>query len=131
MSKKAGKMPDKINHPKHYTAGKIEVYDFIEAWNLDFSIGNVVKYVARAPYKGTKLDDLKKAKWYLEKAIEREERAVAERVANVLDGNNATSNLLSWNELSHTFVFETNLLFEKLKFEEKLEQAKNKMNKPG
>ena len=83
------KMSDKINHPSHYTAGSIEVYDFIEAWNLDFSIGNVVKYVSRAPYKGTKLDDLKKAEWYLKKAIEKEERAIAERVANSLSGKDA------------------------------------------
>lgn len=80
-------MSDKINHPDHYTAGSIEVYDFIEAWNLDFTIGNVVKYVARAPYKGTQLDDLRKAKWYLEKAIEKEERRIAERVTASLDNN--------------------------------------------
>ena len=63
-----------INHPDHYTAGGIEVYDFIESWKLDFAIGNVVKYLARSPYKGKKLEDLKKARWYLNKAIEREEK---------------------------------------------------------
>ena len=63
-----------INHPDHYTVGGIEVYDFIESWKLDFAIGNVVKYLARSPYKGKKLEDLKKARWYLNKAIEREEK---------------------------------------------------------
>lgn len=62
---------DPINHPNHYTAGGIEVIDFIEAWNLDFHRGNVVKYVARAEHKGKPLEDLKKARWYLDRAIER------------------------------------------------------------
>ncbi len=122
MKKRGRKVSDKINHPDHYTAGKIEVYDFIEAWNLDFSIGNVVKYVARAPYKGTKLDDLKKAKWYLEKAIEREERAVADRVADALDGKNlhisgASQQPLTWHEISHSIMFDTRLELDKLKRE--------------
>lgn len=76
---------DNINHPEHYTRGSIEVYDFIEAWNLDFTIGNVVKYVARAPYKGSFLDDLKKARWYLNKAIEKQEAFIASEVTNTLD----------------------------------------------
>lgn len=69
-----------INHPDHYTVGGIEVYDFIESWKLDFAIGNVVKYLSRSPYKGKKLEDLKKARWYLNKAIEREEKIVASSV---------------------------------------------------
>ncbi len=43
--------------------------DFIEAKTLGFHLGNVVKYVARAAHKGTELEDLKKARWYLERAI--------------------------------------------------------------
>jgi Protein of unknwon function (DUF3310) len=73
-----------IDHPSHYTVGSIEVYDFIEEWNLDFAIGNVVKYVARAPYKNSKLEDLKKARWYLNKAIEREEKLIAQRIEEKL-----------------------------------------------
>lgn len=61
---------DNINNPEHYTLGKIEVYDFIKAWELEFSEGNIVKYVVRSPYKGKRLDDLKKARWYLNKLIE-------------------------------------------------------------
>lgn len=76
---------DRINHPDHYTAGGIEVYDFIEAWNLDFACGNVIKYVARAPYKGKHLEDLKKARWYLERAIEREQSRIAARVSRALN----------------------------------------------
>ena len=62
---------DKINHPKHYTTGKIEVFDFIEDQGLNFALGNVVKYVCRARYKGSELDDLNKSAWYLQKEIER------------------------------------------------------------
>ena len=90
-------MSDKINHPRHYTAGSIEVYDFIEAWNLDFTIGNVVKYVTRAPYKGTQLEDLKKAKWYLEKAIEKEENRIAAKVtASLTNGGEDKSASIDW-----------------------------------
>lgn len=60
-----------VDHPKHYNVGSIEVIDAIEAWKLGFNLGNVVKYVARADYKSNPLEDLKKAKWYLEREIER------------------------------------------------------------
>lgn len=67
-------MPDPIDHPPHYNAGSIEVIDAIEAWGLDFRLGNVVKYVARAAHKGQQLADLKKARWYLEREIARLEK---------------------------------------------------------
>lgn len=51
---------DVINHPSHYTRGKIEVIDFIEDQQLPYHLGNVIKYIARAGYKGDKLEDLKK-----------------------------------------------------------------------
>lgn len=60
---------DPVNHPSHYTQGKIEVIDFIEDQKLGFHEGNVVKYVARAEHKGNQLEDLKKARWYLDRLI--------------------------------------------------------------
>jgi hypothetical protein len=60
---------DMVNHPPHYKVGGIETIDFIEAKNLGYNLGNVVKYVSRADLKGNKLEDLQKAKWYLERAI--------------------------------------------------------------
>lgn len=69
---KAIKLPKKedvINHPSHYTRGKIEVIDFIEDQQLPYHLGNVIKYIARAGYKGDKLEDLKKARWYLDRYI--------------------------------------------------------------
>jgi hypothetical protein len=67
-------MTDNINHPPHYTMGKIEVFDFISAWELSFAEGNVVKYVVRSPYKKNRLADLKKARWYLDQLIRGEEQ---------------------------------------------------------
>lgn len=61
---------DMINNPPHYNMGKIEVIDFIIDQGLDYLSGNVIKYVARAPHKGAELQDLKKAKFCLEKRIE-------------------------------------------------------------
>ena len=64
-------MKESVENPAHYNQGKIEVIDAIEDWNLDFCEGNVVKYVARHKHKGNSLQDLRKAKWYLERIIER------------------------------------------------------------
>ena len=61
---------DPINHPAHYKIGGIETIDFIEAKSLDYNLGNVVKYITRADHKGNKLEDLRKAQWYLTRAIE-------------------------------------------------------------
>lgn len=58
-----------VDHPAHYNKGKIEVIDFIEDQQLPFHLGNVIKYVARAGSKGDKLEDLKKARWYLDRYI--------------------------------------------------------------
>ena len=63
------KNEDVINHPSHYTRGKIEVIDFIEDQQLPYHLGNVIKYIARAGHKGDKLEDLKKARWYLDRYI--------------------------------------------------------------
>lgn len=62
-------VPDMVNHPPHYTTGGIETIDFIEAKQLDYHLGNVVKYVARAGRKIDAMEDLKKAQWYLNRAI--------------------------------------------------------------
>ena len=67
-------LEDYVNRPKHYTSGSIECLDFIEAWELDFREGNVVKYVVRAPYKGSQLQDLQKARFYLDRLIEEAEK---------------------------------------------------------
>jgi hypothetical protein len=65
---------DQVNHPKHYGGedNPYEAIKVIDAWEADFYIGNLLKYVCRAGKKGGKeLDDLKKAKWYLDRKIEK------------------------------------------------------------
>jgi hypothetical protein len=61
--------PDLVNQPPHYTAGGIETIDFIEAKKLNYNLGNVIKYLTRADHKGNKLEDLRKAQWYLTREI--------------------------------------------------------------
>jgi hypothetical protein len=63
---------EQVNHPNHY-GGKENVYEaikVIEAWNLDFHLGNAVKYISRAGKKDSIIQDLEKAKWYIERKIE-------------------------------------------------------------
>lgn len=62
---------DPVNHPTHYTSGPIEVIDIIEGFSLGFCLGNVVKYILRAPHKGAQVQDLEKARWYLDREIQR------------------------------------------------------------
>ncbi len=63
---------DAVNHPAHYTSGKIEVIDFIEDQQFPYHLGNAVKYISRAgkkdPAKTT--EDLKKAVWYINRYID-------------------------------------------------------------
>lgn len=72
---------DSVNHPKHYTAGKIETIELIEIIIASYppvmgwSIGQVIKYCARAPLKADLTEDLKKARWYLDRAIQHAEGA--------------------------------------------------------
>jgi len=69
---------DAVAHPSHYTSGKFEVIEVIEEFTQGYNpyeaycVGNVIKYVARAPHKhSTPLQDLKKARQYLDFAIKR------------------------------------------------------------
>lgn len=60
-----------VDHPEHYGNGIYETINVIEAWNLDFCLGNAVKYISRAGKKDkTKtIEDLQKAIWYIERRI--------------------------------------------------------------
>lgn len=63
---------DPVNHPAHYTYGGIECIDYIFALGLgeNFCKGNAIKYISRAGHKDNKVQDLKKAVWYINKLIE-------------------------------------------------------------
>jgi hypothetical protein len=63
-------LDDMVNSPPHYTTGGIGTIDFIEAKELNYHLGNVVKYITRSDHKGDKLKDLEKAQWYLNREID-------------------------------------------------------------
>ena len=64
-----------MNHPAHYGGADnpYEAIKVIEAWGLGFCLGNTVKYISRAGKKGSALEDLKKARWYLDREISERE----------------------------------------------------------
>jgi hypothetical protein len=64
-----GNIKETVNHPSHYQGIGMEVIDIIEAFNLNFSLGNAIKYILRADKKGNRKQDLEKARWYLNKEI--------------------------------------------------------------
>lgn len=68
---------DPVNHPAHYTwlPNGLEVIDVTE--NFNFCLGNALKYVMRAGRKGDALEDLRKARWYIDREIQRLERGPA------------------------------------------------------
>ena len=66
-------LDDPVNSPKHYTQGEMEVITAIEGLGLDYHQGNVVKYVSRYRYKNG-VEDLKKARWYIDRLIYIEEQ---------------------------------------------------------
>lgn len=70
-------MSESVNHPVHYMSEcGIEVIDVIEAFNLNFNLGNVIKYVIRADRKGNAKEDLEKAMWYLSRELSKEEGVI-------------------------------------------------------
>jgi len=62
---------ERVDHPSHYNQGQIEVIDYIEDIGMgeDFCAGNAIKYISRYKYKDKPLQDLQKAKWYVERLI--------------------------------------------------------------
>lgn len=62
---------DMVNHPSHYTDGKIEVIEYIEDKKLGYCLGNAIKYISRAGKKdkSKEIEDLKKAVWYINRRI--------------------------------------------------------------
>ena len=66
----AEKNKEAVNHPKHYQSKTgLEAIDVIEAFDLNFNLGNVIKYILRCGKKDAELQELEKAKWYLEREI--------------------------------------------------------------
>lgn len=69
---------DPVNHPKHYTSHPSGIECIQVTEHMSFNVGNAIKYLWRADEKGNALEDLRKAKWYIEREIARRiEMAVA------------------------------------------------------
>ena len=66
-AREARRLAETINHPPHYNHGQFETIDVIEDWQLDFHLGNAVKYISRAGHKGDAVTDIRKARWYLDR----------------------------------------------------------------
>ena len=64
-----------VEHPPHYHAGSVyEAIRVIEAWGLGFHLGNAVKYICRANLKDNRLQNLQKARWYIDREIQNIEK---------------------------------------------------------
>jgi len=63
--------PDPVSHPAHYTGHPSGVECIQITEHMGFCLGNAVKYIWRAGEKGNRLQDLKKARWYIDREISR------------------------------------------------------------
>ena len=91
---------DLVNHPPHYTAGSIEHIEYVEdreGWALGYCLGNATKYLHRAGLKtgAESLEDLKKARWYLDRYIQFAEKGPAIRTRLGLTADVAVPLILS------------------------------------
>lgn len=59
-----------VDHPEHYSRFLKEIIDIVEFF--PFCAGNAIKYISRAPYKGARIEDLRKALWYVERIQKQE-----------------------------------------------------------
>ena len=94
---------DEVNHPGHYTSGSIEVWDFIVDQKLDYIRGNVIKYVTRAgkKYPEKEVQDLEKARAYLDKAIKMVEENNAASDASDLPAQSGVWAIVNFNDTEY------------------------------
>jgi hypothetical protein len=85
--------PDPVNHPPHYGGDTVyEAIKVIEAWQLGFRLGNVLKYIRRNGDKGDRLQNLQKARWYLDREIQHlETAALSDSMDRALEASTRTS----------------------------------------
>jgi len=83
-------MKEAVDHPAHYGGAEnpYEAIKVIEAWSLGFCLGNTIKYIARAGKKDATIQDLKKARWYLDRQISQIEKQQASTAYQAKDSGN-------------------------------------------
>ena len=104
-------MNDPVNHPSHYTDGKIEVLDFIEDKKLNYHRGNAVKYICRAGKKdpNKKEEDIKKAVFYLNREIQLLKNKEMQKTGPTYSFNSSVTSeeaakyIDEWDEIDHKF----------------------------
>lgn len=81
-----------VDHPAHYGGANnpYEAIKVIEAWGLNFCLANTVKYISRAEKKGSPLEDLKKARWYLDREIQNRQKVENDEAAAALRAQKPT-----------------------------------------
>ena len=67
-------MTDTVNHPAHYKSHPSGIECIQVTEHMNFNLGNAIKYIWRCDEKGHRIEDLKKARWYLDREISRLER---------------------------------------------------------
>lgn len=75
MKARKGRAPDAVNHPRHYNSHPSGVECITVAEHMGFNLGNAMKYIWRSDDKGAPLEDLRKARWYLDREINRRTHA--------------------------------------------------------
>ena len=98
---------DAVNHPSHYTDGKIEVITYIDDKNFNYCRGNAIKYISRAGKKNPEkeIEDLKKAEWYIHHEIERLQKIKAQKIKDQKIKEKASKMAKeSWTELPKTIT---------------------------
>lgn len=95
LRRKIMNKPEMVNHPSHYGGADnpYEAIKVIEAWEADFNIGTTLRYLCRCGKKTIggsaeemRLEDLKKARWYLDREIQNIEKALAEKQKKDIEG---------------------------------------------
>lgn len=79
LKRKHPRIAEAVDHPAHYggAGDPYEAIKVIEAWKLGFNLGSVLKYICRRDRKGVPLEDLRKARWYLDREIQNQEKVNA------------------------------------------------------
>ena len=98
---------DAVNHPPHYTDGKIEVITYIDDKNFNYCRGNAIKYISRAGKKNPEkeIEDLEKAEWYIHHEIERLQKLKKQKIKDQKIKEEASKRAKeSWTELPKTIT---------------------------
>lgn len=98
---------DAVNHPSHYTDGKIEVITYIDDKNFNYCRGNAIKYISRAGKKNPEkeIEDLEKAEWYIHHEIERLQKLKEQKIKDQKIKEEASERAKeSWDELPKTIT---------------------------